>query len=293
MHFRERSRRESLVSESRHCRRSKSCAAWLICQAGSGSALPAPSLSGGTGGTAPRSAGLASCDPPGAAAAASTALAGSKNKQTETPNYKPTRKQKGGRQGEGAGWPPPDAPRPGQGQGGSAEPPPARRRGCLSREKLLGALRGARVATQLSLPGWVRAAAGPGPPGCREAAFSLWREKQRGTEKGAVLWASTARLSALRAASERAIPPQQVFRDPMGPLGKEARAPYSQNRSTTRGSARGSRCWCCPTEPLPVAAHLSQRCEGLPSSVRPGKARNFSPKEQVNLSKIIFKKTLI
>lgn len=31
----------------------------------------------------------------------------------------------------------------------------------------------------------------------------------------------------------------------------------------------------------------------MSSSVRPGKARNFSPKEQVNLSKIIFKNPIL
>lgn len=166
--MRGRSRRESLLYGSRVSRCSKNCPALLIWRAGSGSAPPAQPLSGGSGGTAPRSAGLAPCDPPGPAATASTAFAESKNKQTTNPQE--TRKE-GGR--ELSDLPPtsPGRHRKPAGPGASAEPPPARPPGLPLPGKSCSGDSGKR-GTPRSSPcrRWARAGAVPEPPDWREAA---------------------------------------------------------------------------------------------------------------------------
>lgn len=258
MHFRERSRQELLVLGSRHSRRSKRCAAWLICQAGSGSAPRLRRCRGARAAPRPGAPGWPRVTHPAPRPPRAPRLPGVKTNRLKPPTTNPQEsRREGGREREPAVLPPTPPAGTGTGslRGAAARPPPGlplpgkAARGPPGSEGRHAALP-AGVGED---GGWPGASRLPG-----SGFFPLERKAAGNAERCVSLGFDCAAVSAaccqLSGQSRRS----KCSRDPMGPLGKETRVPHSQDRSTTRGLARGSRCWCCPTEPLPVAAHLSR-----------------------------------
>lgn len=185
----------------------------LLCLLGKPTLGAPPRLSACRG----RSAGLASCDPPGPAATASTTGVKTNKQNSQTTNPQESRKE-GEWETELPGLPPtpPGRDRKPAGQGASTAEPPA---GASSPGKTLPGDSGERgwPAGRAARRGWwVRAGAVPGPPGWREAAsppgFFHFGGKSNG-ELRKMLFSALRLRGCQRCVlpAERAIPPQRGF----------------------------------------------------------------------------------